>query len=54
MSAIFDIADDAFNHMQDLDSSEWDSRNWTNWLELFVHEQTITGTMAELLNSDIV
>lgn len=38
MDAIFDIADEAYNHMQDLDSSQWDSRNWQNWLELFVNQ----------------
>jgi hypothetical protein len=50
MDAIFDIADEAFNHMQDLDSKEWDSRNWGNWLKLFVHKQTISGAMDELLD----
>ncbi len=50
MDAIFDIADEAFNHMQDLDSKEWDSRNWGNWLKLFVHKQKISGAMEELLD----
>jgi len=49
MGAIFDIADEAFNHMQDLDSKEWDSRNWGNWLKLFIHKQKISGAMDELL-----
>jgi hypothetical protein len=32
-----------------LDAKEWDSRNWDNWLTLFVHKKKIAGTMAELL-----
>jgi adenylate kinase family enzyme len=50
MDKIFDIADEAYNHMQDLDSKEWDSRNWNNWLKLFVHKQNVAGTMGELLH----
>lgn len=49
MDKIFDIADEAYNHMQDLDSKEWDSRNWTNWLTLFVEQKQIAGSMSELL-----
>ena len=52
MDSIFDIADEAYNHMQDLDAKEWDSRNWDNWLTLFVHKKKIAGTMAELLNTE--
>jgi len=37
--------------MQDLDSKEWDSRNWNNWLKLFMHKQTVSGTMGELLQT---
>ena len=32
--------------MQDLDSKTWDSRNWNNWLTLFVHDKCVAGTMA--------
>ena len=50
MDQIFDIADEAYNHMQDLDSKTWDSRNWNNWLTLFVHDKCVAGAMAFLLN----
>lgn len=36
--------------MQDLDSKTWDSRNWNNWLTLFVHDKCVAGAMAFLLN----
>lgn len=49
MGQIFDIADEAYNHMQDLDSKTWDSRNWHNWLTLFVHDKSIAGAMGSLL-----
>lgn len=32
MNAIFDIADEAYNHKQNLDSEENDERNWREWL----------------------
>lgn len=32
-----------------MDSREWDSRNWNNWLKLFVHKQTVAGTLSQLL-----
>ena len=50
MDQIFDIADEAYHHMQDLDSKTWDSRNWNNWLTLFVHDKCVAGTMASLLS----
>jgi len=52
MDKIFDIADEAYNHMQDLDGKTWDERNWNEWLKLFVHKQTVEGTMAELLSAE--
>lgn len=52
MDAIFDIADEAYNHMQDLDSKTWDSRNWNEWLQLFTHKKPITGAMAQLVADD--
>ena len=52
MDKIFDIADEAYNHMQDLDSKEFDKRNWNNWIKLFVHKQNVAGTMKELLDSE--
>lgn len=52
MDAIFDIADEAYNHMQDLDAKQWDSRNWENWVELFIHQKQISGVMGELLSSE--
>ena len=51
MEKIFDIADEAFNHLQALDSKTWDSRNWHNWITLFVKDKTIAGTL-EFLTSD--
>jgi len=36
--------------MQDLDSKTWDSRNWNNWLTLFVHDKCVAGAMGFLLN----
>lgn len=36
--------------MQDLDSKNWDSRNWSNWLTLFIHNKCVAGTMSSLLN----
>jgi len=48
MDRIFDIADEAYNHMQDLDSKTWDSRNWHNWTTLFVKNETINGTLGAL------
>ena len=35
MNAIFDIADEAYNHKQQLDSGANDDRNWREWLQLF-------------------
>ena len=49
MDAIFDIADEAYNHLQDLDSKTWDTRNWNEWLQLFTHKKPITGAMAQLV-----
>ena len=37
--------------MQDLDSKEWDGRNWNEWLKLFVDKQQVAGTMSELLST---
>jgi len=37
--------------MQDLDSKTWDSRNWNNWLTLFVHDKCVAGTMTSLLST---
>lgn len=52
MDTIFDIADEAYNHMQDLDSKEWDKRNWSEWLKLFTNKKQVAGTMSELLSED--
>jgi hypothetical protein len=46
-----DIADEAYCHMQDLDSKDWDGRNWNEWLKLFVAKQQVAGTMSELLTA---
>lgn len=52
MDAIFDIADEAYSHMQDLDAQTWDARNWNEWLQLFTHKKTITGAMQELVQQE--
>jgi hypothetical protein len=39
--------------MQDLDSKQWDSRNWHNWLTLFLHDKKIAGTMNALLEDKV-
>ena len=41
MNAIFDIADEAYNHKQNLDSAENDDRNWREWLQLFKEDMPI-------------
>jgi len=48
MDRIFDMADEAYNHMQDLDSKTWDERNWSNWTTLFVQGQAISGVLGTL------
>jgi len=48
MDRIFDMADEAYNHMQDLDSKTWDERNWHNWTTLFVTGQAISGVLGTL------
>ena len=50
MDTIFDIADEAYNHMQDLDTKEWDPRNWSEWCKLFTNKKQVAGTMSELLS----
>jgi len=50
MNTIFDIADEAYNHMQDRDTKDWDTRNWSEWLKLFTHKKQVAGTMSELLS----
>ena len=39
---IFDIADEAYNHMQMKDSKEIDDRNWHEWQQLFLNDMPIT------------
>jgi hypothetical protein len=52
MDTIFDIADEAYNHMQDLDTKEWDPRNWSEWCKLFTNKKQVAGTMSELLSEE--
>lgn len=54
MDTIFDIADEAYNHMQDLDAKQWEPTNWNNWLKLFVYKKNVAGTMQELLSEECV
>ena len=52
MDKIFDIADEAYNHQQRLDSKEIDPRNWHGWMQLFKHDMPIAGvndTLAALV-----
>jgi len=51
MNAIFDIADEAYNHKQNLDSGENDDRNWREWLQLFKEDMPIAGTHNTLSTS---
>lgn len=46
--AIFDIANEAYIHQQKQDSSDIDSRNWHEWLQLFIEEMPIEGTLSKL------
>ena len=48
MDAIFDIADEAYNHKQNLDSVANDERNWREWLQLFKEDQPIANTHNNL------
>ena len=50
MSTIFDIADETYNHMQDRDAKDWDTRNWSDLLKLFTHKRQVAGTLSELLS----
>ena len=46
--AIFEIANEAYVHQQQSDSADIDSRNWHEWLQLFVEEMPIEGTLSRL------
>lgn len=46
MDAIFDIADEAFNHQQKQDADSIDFRNWHEWLQLFIEGQPICSSTA--------
>ena len=48
LDQIIDIADEAYNHQQKNDSKEIDSRNWHEWVQLFLHDMPITGTLDSL------
>jgi hypothetical protein len=39
--AIFEIANEAYIHQQMSDSPDIDSRNWHEWLQLFIDEMPI-------------
>lgn len=41
VEAIFDIADEAYNHQQKQDADSIDPRNWHEWLQLFVAGEPI-------------
>lgn len=46
--AIFEIANEAYIHQQQSDSSDIDSRNWHEWLQLFIDQMPIQGTLSKL------
>lgn len=46
--AIFDIANEAYIHQQKSDSEEIDCRNWHEWINLFVEQMPIEGTLSKL------
>ena len=50
LDQIIDIADEAYNHQQRLDSKEIDPRNWHEWVQLFLNDMPITGTLDKLAN----
>lgn len=48
VDCIFDIADEAYKHQQDMDVTETDSRNWHEWQQLFVESKVIENTLPNL------
>lgn len=46
--AIFDIANEAYILQQKSDQEELDSRNWHEWLKLFIEQMPIEGTLSRL------
>ena len=48
LDQIFDIADEAYNHMQMRDSKDIDERNWHEWQQLFLNDMPITQTHSNL------
>ena len=46
--AIFEIANEAYIHQQEADTQDIDSRNWHEWLQLFIEEMPIEGTLSKL------
>ena len=50
LDQIIDIADEAYNHQQKRDSQEIDPRNWHEWVQLFLNDMPITGTLDNLAN----
>jgi hypothetical protein len=50
--AIFEIANEAYIHQQEADSNDIDARNWHEWLQLFIDEMPIEGTLSKLAQPD--
>ena len=48
MDSIFDIADEAYQHQQKLDSKEIDPRNWHEWMQLFKNDMPTAGVHHKL------
>lgn len=53
MDAIFDIADEAFNHQQKQDADSIDFRNWHEWLQLFVQGTPICASKEEIVVPEV-
>lgn len=51
--AIFEIANEAYIHQQESDTNEIDARNWHEWLQLFVEQMPIKGTLSKLADENL-
>ena len=51
LDQVFDIADEAYNHMQMRDAKEIDPRNWHEWQQLFLNDMPISDVLMNLAES---
>ncbi len=47
--AIFEIANEAYILQQKSDATELDSRNWREWLQLFIEDMPVSKTLSDLI-----